>query len=421
MELHNDTPFHVLDFGSVDNRGQPFHVVVLRSTFEVSDDGVLRLAEEPSPLVMADELYGNVGSSSVKQESDLAPFKPKCDVVVLGDAIAPGEKPARRFQTGITLRRKGNILLDKRVMVTGPRYWKQPVIPLSPWKLTEPEPIQSLPMRYEYAYGGECRVNQGDSATKRVARKYLLKPEQRAEHPEGNAKAPVAHTCFGANTVGKGYMERWYLNAKRLSRVPAPQIESLNDPIKTLGKSYTPQGFGILAKACASRISFAGKMDDAFIKSGKSLPEDFDFAFWNGVPADMQIPWLEGTEEVKLTNMGIPQAFVLPEHKICAEVIYRDRQMAGLDFNCDTLIINTEQKTVSLVYRLKLLLTPEIQSLNVQRLSVKERDILLEHVRSVNRQVYPRATDSLIGAGQTSSASSSAPQVPSLNGREVFR
>ena len=244
-------------------------------------------------------------------------------------------------------------------------------------------------------------MEANDSAAKRVKEKYRHSPEQRMQHPEGFEKAPVAHTCCVSNPIGIGYTDDWYLKAMNIKRFPAPQIESPQDPIRKFGKFYEPQGLGIVGRAWSSRNKLCGTMDEAFVQSGRSLPEDFDFAYWNGAHPDLQVPWLKGDETIDLINIPIPDCradradsqgnritrLVLPENHLCAEVIYPDRRMAALDFNVDTLIINAERKTVSLLYRLKLPIKPEIQSLEVQQLSAKERDILMEHVESVNGQV----------------------------------
>jgi hypothetical protein len=48
-------------------------------------------------IVMIDEYWGPPGASPVKNESELAPFKPGTDLVLLGSAYAPGGQPARHF------------------------------------------------------------------------------------------------------------------------------------------------------------------------------------------------------------------------------------------------------------------------------------------------------------------------------------
>src|SRR2546426_12776925 len=90
MEMCNDTPFMPLAFESQDVDDQPFHVVVLKGTYEIINGQPLKLAPEPRPLTMADEYYGDPTGSSLKRESDLAPYKPRTDIHFTGAvAYAP--------------------------------------------------------------------------------------------------------------------------------------------------------------------------------------------------------------------------------------------------------------------------------------------------------------------------------------------
>src|SRR5438552_11702759 len=82
MEYHNLTSFPSLPFASLDKDDRRFHVIVLRGTYAIQADGSLRAAQEQAPLLTEDEYYEKPDQSSVKQESDLAPYKPCCDVVV---------------------------------------------------------------------------------------------------------------------------------------------------------------------------------------------------------------------------------------------------------------------------------------------------------------------------------------------------
>src|ERR1035438_2707796 len=133
MDIHNRTRYPALGFESVDNHGQAFHVVVARATLSIDSEGILHPTREQLPLVFSDILYGSLGTSSVKVESDLAPFKPKCDVVVIGNASSPGGSEVQRFEAGIKIHHQGKMLLDKRVMVTGPRVWKRSPMPFGGW------------------------------------------------------------------------------------------------------------------------------------------------------------------------------------------------------------------------------------------------------------------------------------------------
>ena len=220
MEFRNHTPFPALAFEGIDSQNQPFHVVVLRQTLTWDDAGRLDYADEQAPLCEVDTFFGEMNQSSVRQESDLCHFKPRCDVLVNATAYAPRGQVTRRFTVGIRLRRPdtpaplpeppqplnpfmpvaaraqaqwqreverakahpaaGGVLIDKTLTVTGPRQFKKKwaltrliqwaikwstltLICPNPWTLTRPQKIVLLPLRYEAAYGGQCRLNQKDN------------------------------------------------------------------------------------------------------------------------------------------------------------------------------------------------------------------------------------------------------------------
>lgn len=73
MEFRNHTPFPALAFQMQDWDEKEYHVVVMRATMEIADDGALRFSEEQAPLAVTDEYFGELNKSSVRQESDLAP------------------------------------------------------------------------------------------------------------------------------------------------------------------------------------------------------------------------------------------------------------------------------------------------------------------------------------------------------------
>src|SRR5262249_12815664 len=78
-------------------------VVVAKGTFDIRPGGDLRLAREQVPVVYADEFYGDPGHSATRVESDFAPMKLRCDVLVVGDAHAPKGRSIDRVRVGLRL------------------------------------------------------------------------------------------------------------------------------------------------------------------------------------------------------------------------------------------------------------------------------------------------------------------------------
>ena len=97
MELINKTPFPAILYVASDCDRVDHQIVVMKVSYKmerVSENqwGLKLIRDESIQLCMADEYWGEVGLSSVKMESDLAPFKPKCDVILSGSAHTANHK-----------------------------------------------------------------------------------------------------------------------------------------------------------------------------------------------------------------------------------------------------------------------------------------------------------------------------------------
>ena len=372
MESINNTPFPTLVFQARDQHRQPSQVVVMRVTMDLKADGSIEFSREQEPLVLTDEFFGEPNKSSVRQESDLAPFKPRCDVIVIATAYAPGGRPSPRFTAGVRIsgpshkkEETGPVILKKELIITGQRCWEKGIF--RGWKLLQfTIPFTSLPIRYEYAFGGECRINRDDPNRNRVDANCFLTPEQTRQHPDGPDKVPIAHTVYESNPIGMSFMEPWYLIAAKPQRIIAPRIECGKNPVLEIGRSYLPQGFGVISRSWQPRLGLAGTYDESWLEQGwPDFPDDFDFAYWNGAHPDMLIPYLDGNEIIELTNLTPPGVysnlqntqgdhvvrFTLPGHGPKLRALFESGKKTTVDFNIDTLIIDTEKGKIALVYR----------------------------------------------------------------------
>jgi hypothetical protein len=455
MEFRNLTPYPAMAFDALDQHDQRFHVVVMRLTFELQDDGTLLLAPVQTPLATTDEYYGEMNYSSVRQESDLAPFKPHTDVIVNADACAPQGRATTAFAVALKINgaptepdlppepyglnptyhaspermaewrqecarltaqaREGPLILCKTLTITGAREWRKrhvlvralSLFTLPEWKLTAPQPITTLPLRYEYAYGGENKILVTEPAAKRVGKKYRL--SGRVPQPEnattGDAPQAIAHTVCEQNPVGRGFAEDWYLRATKLTRVPAPQIEASNQPMARFGDEHIPDGFGIVGRAWRPRLGLAGTYDQQWLENRHpNLPADFNFAYWNGAPADQQVvPHLDGDETITLYNLspagtGTAQdafgntvlKFALPGHLPFVLVRFEDGRIGELAARLDTVIVdvapdanNPDKKpAVVCVWRATVASEPVIRVLEARMLSRADVDALREQAEN---------------------------------------
>jgi hypothetical protein len=316
MEFRNYTPFVPIMFESLDVNDTPFQTVVLRGTFKVSPDAPLKPVPDQQPLVLADEFYNEPNTSSVRFESDLAPYKPCSDIVINATAYAPGKKALPGW---IVSAQVGQ--LQKQLLVTGPRHWKHHFV--GGWKISDPEPCTEVPIQYEHAYGGQWR------------------------HEE------EAGVCE-ENPVGVGFVNKKYLDKNQ--PVPAPRIMSPDDLIVELGKPHKPEGFSVITKSWLPRRRHAGTYDDQWLKERHPyLPKDFDYAYYNGAHPDLIYNgYLKGDEGVVLKRLHSEHEtlrFYLPNYQVGLLLRYHNGSMAKCKVALDTLHLDVHANRAYLVWR----------------------------------------------------------------------
>ena len=118
MLLRNYTPFSIITFESRDQKDRDFGVLVVRGTFTITDNKPIQPCPEQLPIVTTDGYYGEPATSSLRMESDLAPYKPNADVYLNATAYAPAGEPASSWLVRIEIGK-----LKKELRVTGPRNW----------------------------------------------------------------------------------------------------------------------------------------------------------------------------------------------------------------------------------------------------------------------------------------------------------
>jgi hypothetical protein len=317
----------------------------------------LRLIEyEPAPLAMADAYYGEPNTSSVLWESDLAPYKPKCDVIVVH---AHAHLPANtvmgalvRWRCGLRVAQGSNTLVNKELIVCGERAWKRTVF----WNLSSPAQTQQpIPIRYENAYGGHSYFEHPTPS--------YWGAKLTGSAPQAN---PPHHEVNHTNPIGKGWYHRDYYALASPSQCPAAQIESPDAPISQLGTDYAPQGLGVIGRAWQPRIALAGTYDDAWLSERHpKLPKDFNYAYWNGAHPDLQIPLIATPKASSdlltftLTHL-VPSEHSNPQGQLSFSQLphrgfvlarFESGEIAVLPTPIDTIIIDLQAMQLHLVHR----------------------------------------------------------------------
>ena len=278
----------------------------------------------------ADEFYGDPTSSSCIQESDFAPYKPKCDIILAhAVAYAPEGKPHQRWPVGIRIGE-----WQKMLAVTGARYVDRGLLG---WKVTEPQKATQVPLRWELAYGGTCQWPR-----------HLKEDEE-----------PEIFKAFEANPLGTGWTDKAWLKKAQVADVDAPQIEVFDQPFGTEeanAMAYPAVGVGPVGKWWTPRRQKAGTYDQAWKESRwPRLPQDFDFGYWNAAPEDQQIEYPQGGEELVLAGLTPGQQVwrcKLPEPAIHAVLRMQIGPIVRLPMRLDTLVLDFKAGTLSCVYRI---------------------------------------------------------------------
>ena len=429
MDFRNLTPFPAIAFVGLTQGGEKFRVAALRQTFTFAD-GSLSFADEQSPLCEKDVFAGEPNQSSVLAESDLCPFKPMCDVVLNATAHAPHGRSARNFRVRLQIQEpdagpSARPILDKTLLISGLSWIRKRDILFrciwfvvkvgtlffvrrNPWKRTRSENITTLPIRHEHALGGEYKVLINDPAARRVKKKDWLpgadRKALRAAFKESKVAGPLAWTAYELNPIGQGFPREWFRRAAKIEAFPAPQIEAPDAPftarhfLRALrGKlqpedalACQPQGFGIVPKAWSPRSKLLGTVNEAFVNSDQGLPEDFDFAYWNGAPKDQQVPAMKGNEVLILTNLCPPNApgacldsegntvlrLALPGHQPFLLVRYEEGKMVPTALELDTVNVDLEKASLVLVWRCVLPMKPGIRVVEARMMDRAEKQQL---------------------------------------------
>jgi hypothetical protein len=264
MEIMNDTPFEIEAIPCMGPEGKTVLTIIVKGTFDIIQDEPAAAASEQIPVAFGDEFYNEKDGGSVKFESDVAPFKPRTDIVLVGRACAPKGAPVRALEV---LLRVGRV--RKIISVYGDRQW-QCLSRLLPDSISEPQPFSAMDLVYERAFGGIDM--EGGSFCEQ-------------------------------NLIGCGFFSK--RSTKVLDGAPLPNLEDPNNLIRTWKDHPKPVGFGFYGRAWMPRRSFLGTYDDKWRKErSPNTPEDFRFEYYNGAHPDLQVDgFLKGDEDVELMNL----------------------------------------------------------------------------------------------------------------------
>ncbi|UQA62816.1 DUF2169 family type VI secretion system accessory protein [Polyangium aurulentum] len=281
--------------------GEWAQAVVCKATYVLSP-GLAKLAAEQEPPNEDDNHWNDDTSRSLYAPSDLVPFKPHADVLLVGSAFAPGNVPVQSLTVRLAAAR-----IDKSIEVLGDRASRDGIA-------QEAARFTTMPLRYERAAGG-----------------------------------PETWNPVGMNLYARP-------DAQGLVRLPNLQPSALagRDP-RMLN---APVGFGPIAPSWPGRATKLGRNAGYFSDitwRQRPLPDGVDLSFFNAAPHDQQAAELRDDERIVLENLhrehpqlvtmlpGLhPRAFVVES----AGALRQEIKM-----KCDTLWIDTDRSICTLTWR----------------------------------------------------------------------
>lgn len=338
LQLKNETPFGAELMLLADKQGVDTLFTVVKATFTIGES--LSVAEKQVPVTLADEHYGEPEVSSIRTPSDVALHKPGTDVLIIGSACAPDERPVWHMDVSASV---GSV--SKTVRVFGDRVWNQngPAATME-WVA----PFVRMPLVWERAFGGSDITDAGPAAEPR-------------------------------NPVGTGF--RASGGRKAMAGAPVPNVEDPWALITGPGDAPAPAGMAAIAPAWLPRRAFAGTYDDQWQQSrAPYLPEDFDLRFFQvAAPGMVSSRPLVGGEPVRLRGFtpGGSLDFYLPVLTVRA-TYHVDRATEQRPAVLDTVVVAPDEHRLVMLWR---------ASLPCDKKVLKVREVTVEAAAGLGRYI----------------------------------
>ncbi|MBK8256784.1 MAG: DUF2169 domain-containing protein [Polyangiaceae bacterium] len=274
--------------------------VVAKATYRL-EPRVSPLAAEQEDPNDDDNHWDDDPRKSLYAPSDLAPFKTRADVLLVGYAFAPGGIP----QSALTARLSvGEV--DKSVAVHADRSWTLD------GRVREGSPFTRMPLRYERAAGGPDSAN------------------------------PVGIRPDVANSSGE---------------IPIPNLWIPGRNPTRRGEIVEPIAFGPIASTWPTRRERLGSLARSFSPASlrhSALPGEVEPAFFNAAPRDQQMAELRPDERIVLENLSPGSPRFVTNLSGVAPRAFLERPGTAVQeiaLRADTLWIDTDRGIATLTWR----------------------------------------------------------------------
>ena len=291
---------------------------VFKAGFAFDEHGRLTPLAPDYAIIEADSHHANPLATSLKQAGEIAPFKHGSEIYLYGTAI-PERDNLIAMEVGMGLLFTDGYEWKKILRVFGPRKWQKTKVN---YLLGEPGCVEPIPLQYEYAFGGANPGNDDDA--------------------------------YAANPIGMGYNN----DRRKLLSDELPRIEVGPGFMTSPMQKPVPAGFAPLPVFWEPRRSEIGEpVTDPFVQGGCPYDRSAQKCLHNVAPRDQRFnkPF-DGGEALHLralvpgvshkTNVHITLPRLQPQ-------LYTiiDNKAALLSPLCDTVVVNTDEQTLFMIYR----------------------------------------------------------------------
>ena len=302
MEVTSISPLRVGSLVWQSSEGRFVLTVVCKATYTLTPE-VSPLAAEQEGINERDNHWDDDPRRSVDAPGDLAPFKPRADVLLVGYAYAPRKTPVVSLKARLIVG-----AVDKTIEVFCQRLWTlEGALRLGArWS--------KMPLRYERAAGGPDTWNP-------VGVDSDARPDTYGQRVVPNLQPPELHLSQPGNVI-------------------------------------RPVGFGPLSASWLIRRERLGERAPSWGDSGPLefplVDDEFDALFFQAAPLDQQVDTLREDERIVLENLHPEHARLvtsLPGVKPLAFIEIPGRAASELSFVADTLWIDTARGICTLTWR----------------------------------------------------------------------
>lgn len=276
--------------------------VIVKATF-VLRPGIAALAPEQDPIIERERFHDEDPRRSVRIPSDVVPYKPRADVLLVGSAYAPDKQPVRSLVTRFVVGE-----MDKSIEV-----WCDRAFRVLDGQVLEGKRFTRMPLVWERASGG----------------------------PES------------ANPVGK----RFDGPADGYGTIAVANLQPVGHFVSKLSDTFVPTCYAPVAPAWPGRTQRLGRLSRTFLESAwnaQPLHVDLDPSFFQAAPPDQHVAEIRANERIVLENLHSEHPRLvtnLPDLRPRAIADRATGEREEIALVGDTLWVDTDRGVCCVVWR----------------------------------------------------------------------